>query len=75
MKNPEQYNRISTAILKREEAEGHIVSMQHERIEKLEHLLTESLKRLEFAKQRDPDQAGLYHYKDAIDFIDFKGID
>ena len=75
MESLEQCNRILEATLKRGEVDGRIISMQLDRIEKLKHLLTESLKRLEFAKQRDPNQAGIYHYQDAIDFIDFKGID
>ena len=35
----------------------------------LARLLIEGLKRLGFAKRRDPGQAGLYHYRDAIEAV------
>lgn len=37
--------------------------------DELARLLIESLKRLGFAKRRDPNQAGLYHYRDAIEAV------
>jgi hypothetical protein len=52
-----------------------IIEKQQIDIKYLKYLLTESLKRLEFAKERDPDQLRTYHYQEAIKAVNFQGID
>jgi hypothetical protein len=52
-----------------------IIEKQQIDIRYLKYLLTESLRRLEFAKERDPDQLGIYHYQEAIGAVNFQGID
>jgi hypothetical protein len=39
------------------------------KIKQLSEILVECLKRLEYAQERDPEQAGIYYYHEAVEAV------